>query len=164
MSEEDKTQQTFDDSLLPEWAIHKKGEEELSIFFEEPSDRGEAEFAFAIPRGEVGQKVVSGSTSVVESEPELAPDPVTEPETTTEPEPQCELESEAEPVSEVEPTAVPEPDPETTEKAGEEQPSPAPRRADFAKFRCIYESHDGQLALYEDEYGHLTAVNTNRFA
>lgn len=38
------------------------------------------------------------------------------------------------------------------------------RREDFARFHCIYESKDGQLALYEDEHGHLTAVNTNRFA
>ena len=134
MSTEDNRHQTFDDSLLPEWAIHKQDEEVLSTFFGAPADRGAAESAFAIPRGETDQRVVSGSAPVVELEPEPEPELAMEPETQSE-----------------------------SEFTGEEQPSPAPRRADFAKFRCIYESHDGQLALYEDEYGHLTAVNTNRF-
>lgn len=198
---------TFDKSELPDWAVHDHDQEGLDAFFNKPADRGHAETAFAIPRGnpdvqESGARSVSyavenyaeavGEKTQVDATvrealgqtdqpvsapkhaapaPEAEPEPERKPAHAAAPEPKPETESvsapEAEPASApavesesepaLDPAPVVEPEPE---------PAPehvAPRREDFARFRCIYESQDGQLALYEDEDGHLTAVNTNRF-
>ncbi|MBQ9021735.1 MAG: hypothetical protein IJ113_06950 [Eggerthellaceae bacterium] len=173
MSADLKPQQTFDDSLLPEWAIHSDDQDQVNAFFGEPIDRGDAEKAFTIPRGETGKipvvklepandvtnepvqesvkkaadATVEGAVGVVhEAEVGEAAEVVAE----------ATVEEAAEVVAE----ATVE---EAAEVVAEEKQAPRPTRADFAKFRCIYESQDGQLALYEDEEGHLTAVNTNRF-
>ena len=203
MSEVDNRLQTFDESELPDWAIHEDDQEGLNAFFNEPADRGDAETAFAIPRVEAGAPVPLSApaharvpelasspdpTNVEAHEtadvPAPAPEPAAVPEHSFEPEAATAPSPEPEPAAVAEPTleAVPEPTPEPAPEpqaipeqesasdsaAPEEEPEAshdvaAPRRADFAKFRCIYESQDGQLALYEDEDGHLTAVNTNRF-
>ena len=34
--------------------------------------------------------------------------------------------------------------------------------ARFARFRAVYESRDGRMRLFEDEHGHLVAVNAAR--
>jgi len=34
----------------------------------------------------------------------------------------------------------------------------------FARFQCLYESRDGKMAVFEDEHGHIVAVNTQRLA
>ncbi len=165
MSEVDNRLQTFDESELPDWAIHEDDQEGLNAFFNEPADRGEAETAFAIPRGEAGAPVPEPSP---EPEAATAPSPEPEPAAVAEPTPEATPVPAPEPEPEPEPEAMPEQEPASEPADPDEEPeaahnAAAPRRADFAKFRCIYESQDGQLALYEDEDGHLTAVNTNRF-
>ena len=260
-------QSTFTEDELPEWAIHGEEDQEgLAAFFNAPADRGRAESAFSIPRGQAGVVPESGSSIVVPTEPaepamedasssaaddeesvaednasnvsapahaaaaevepetesELEPEPEAEPEAEPELEselesesdsepapqpevvesgfeselagevesdPQPETEHEAEPKHEPELEVVPEPETQTasepelgpqpasepqstpvTEAAPAADVKPQPEAAsdsqgdDFATFHCVYMSADGQLALYEDETGHLTAVNTNRFA
>lgn len=55
------------------------------------------------------------------------------------------------------------------------EPEPAPERAPAraeaparlalpARFQSLYQSRDGRLCLFEDEHGHLTAVDASKLA
>ena len=57
-------------------------------------------------------------------------------------------------------------EPEGFSPAGEGVlPAPAPTRAErFARFRHLYESRDGGLCVFEDEHGHLVAVDASKLA
>lgn len=72
------------------------------------------------------------------------------------PEPEPEPQPEPEPESQLEPQ--PEPQPES-----EPQPKLAKKRR-FARFRNLYESRDGGLCVFEDEHGHLVAVDSSKLA
>ena len=148
---------TFDDSVLPDWAVHsEEDQEELDSFFNSPEDRGKAETAFAIPRGESDAEGPEAARA--DNREPAVPVPASESETA-----QAELEDADDVASQVPADGdAREPAPEPAN--GGEDADLTLRREDFATFRCIYESQDGQLALYEDADGHLTAVNTNRFA
>lgn len=64
------------------------------------------------------------------------------------------------------PAPEPEPAPEP-QSAAEPEPAPAPRPAKkrrFARFRNLYESRDGGLCVFEDEHGHLVAVDSSKLA
>jgi len=39
-----------------------------------------------------------------------------------------------------------------------------PRQRRFARFRNLYESRDGGLCVFEDEHGHLVAVDSSKLA
>ncbi len=39
-----------------------------------------------------------------------------------------------------------------------------PAKLSLARFRLLYESHDGKLILFEDAQGHLAAVDASRLA
>ncbi len=54
--------------------------------------------------------------------------------------------------------------PQTHEATSADHDGAQPRRAEraLARFRHLYESRDGLLALFEDQYGHLTAVDTSK--
>lgn len=227
---------TFDESQLPEWAVHgTESQEELDSFFNSPADRGRAETAFAIPRGEsdaadsdrdavsaAAQTLADGAgASSAASYVSAHAEKFAMPSAGASANGQRAHSDEQIPVSAVFAGASPEGaeaqsvweaiedaaredaelvgaeaegavghvqessgesaagDESAASASGDEggdddggfgfgkkendSDAPTPRREDFAKFRCIYESKDGQLALYEDEHGHLTAVNTNRF-
>ena len=82
--------------------------------------------------------------SVAEPAPEPAPEPA------------------AEPMPAPEPPVEPAPD-ATSEPADlEEHASPAPAKQKFATFRSLYSSRDGALCLYEDEQGHIVAVDASK--
>lgn len=83
-------------------------------------------------------------------EPEPVPEPASEP--TSQPQP------EAEPTPAPEP--VPQPAPQPQAKS---QPKLAKKRR-FARFRNLYESRDGGLCVFEDEHGHLVAVDSSKLA
>lgn len=57
-------------------------------------------------------------------------------------------------------------EPEGFSPAGEGVlPAPAPTRVErFARFRHLYESRDGGLCVFEDEHGHLVAVDASKLA
>lgn len=94
--------------------------------------------------------------------PEVEPDDVSEPqegEAPVDPTPTVVEESPAvqdETASE-EPPSECAPDHETDESAEE-------RQIRFARFRNLYESRDGGLCVFEDEYGHLVAVDSSKLA
>ncbi|QOS69245.1 hypothetical protein GS424_005205 [Eggerthella guodeyinii] len=67
-----------------------------------------------------------------------------------EPAPQSEQTPEPEPALQPEPQAKP-------------QPKLAKKRR-FARFRNLYESRDGGLCVFEDEHGHLVAVDSSKLA
>lgn len=69
-----------------------------------------------------------------------APEPAPQPEQTPEPEPEPQPEPQAKP-----------------------QPKLAKKRR-FARFRNLYESRDGGLCVFEDEHGHLVAVDSSKLA
>lgn len=53
------------------------------------------------------------------------------------------------------------------QSAPEPEPAPVPRPAKkrrFARFRNLYESRDGGLCVFEDEHGHLVAVDSSKLA
>ena len=56
--------------------------------------------------------------------------------------------------------AAGEPKPESV-AAPKEKP---PRQRRFARFRNLYESRDGGLCVFEDEHGHLVAVDSSKLA
>ena len=65
-----------------------------------------------------------------------------------------------------EPAAAPDPEPQSA-PASAPEPAPAPRPAKkrrFARFRNLYESRDGGLCVFEDEHGHLVAVDSSKLA
>ena len=222
---------SFDESELPDWAVHEEDQAEISAFFNLPAERGRSEGAFSIPRGSAEDAPTSaapvaqaGQLSAVEIEyaslvtdpgagsdasvadslagsPSLAAGPEVEqdPSEGRAPAEQAADDAPADraaddaPAEQAAGDALDEPAvgdaPAEHEQAVGDVPAAAteggeqaavlpglqfdksdksehdlPRREDFARFRCIYESRDGQLALYEDADGHLTAVNTNHFA
>ena len=82
-------------------------------------------------------------------EPQAADDPT---------EPMKPSAAESAPGPEPAPGPAPEPEPE---------PAPVPRPAKkrrFARFRNLYESRDGGLCVFEDEHGHLVAVDSSKLA
>lgn len=48
------------------------------------------------------------------------------------------------------------------QKKDPQQATAAAKKA--ATFKKIYESRDGKICLFEDEKGHITAVNSKRLA
>ncbi|HJF62981.1 MAG TPA: hypothetical protein K8W22_05945 [Gordonibacter urolithinfaciens] len=80
----------------------------------------------------------------------------------------CEAFSEPEPEPEPEPTAAPaagEPAAcggAVPDEAGSRVEQPGRER--FARFRNLYESRDGSLCVFEDEHGHLVAVDASKLA
>ena len=82
----------------------------------------------------------------------------------------------AEPASEQESAPAPEPVSEPQRAPGFElQPAPEPapeseaasrpaKKRRFARFRNLYESRDGGLCVFEDEHGHLVAVDSSKLA
>jgi len=42
--------------------------------------------------------------------------------------------------------------------------SDSPATPSFARFQLLYESRDGKMAVFEDEHGHIVAVDTARLA
>lgn len=155
---------TFDESELPEWSIHEEDQENLNAFFNEPADRGGADAAFTIPRGASDPtEIISGATNKeftldAEPAPEPKPDSAAKHEVA---EHNIETHKNNGEVDKIESKEVAS---MTEEESQDHEAREVSRREDFARFHCIYESKDGQLALYEDEQGHLTAVNANRFA
>lgn len=90
-------------------------------------------------------------------EPQAADDPT---------EPMKPIVAESAPEPEPAPAPEPEPAPEP-QSAAEPEPAPAPRPAKkrrFARFRNLYESRDGGLCVFEDEHGHLVAVDSSKLA
>lgn len=70
------------------------------------------------------------------------------------------------------PESVPQPEPQQT---SEPEPAPPPepqakpqpklaKKRRFARFRNLYESRDGGLCVFEDEHGHLVAVDSSKLA
>ena len=79
-----------------------------------------------------------------------APEPAPQPEQTPELEPE------------------PQPEPQTSwprliRSRKPPQPKLAKKRR-FARFRNLYESRDGGLCVFEDEHGHLVAVDSSKLA
>lgn len=68
----------------------------------------------------------------------------------------------AEPAPQPEQTPEPEPEPQPEQQA-KPQPKLAKKRR-FARFRNLYESRDGGLCVFEDEHGHLVAVDSSKLA
>ncbi|MBS6975680.1 MAG: hypothetical protein KH158_08385, partial [Eggerthellaceae bacterium] len=76
------------------------------------------------------------------------------------------------------PEPEPEPEPEPTAVPGAGEPAACggavpdeagsraerPGRERFARFRNLYESRDGSLCVFEDEHGHLVAVDASKLA
>lgn len=70
------------------------------------------------------------------------------------------------------PESVPQPEPQQTSEPEpaphpEPQAKPQPKLAKkrrFARFRNLYESRDGGLCVFEDEHGHLVAVDSSKLA
>ena len=90
------------------------------------------------------------------------PEPV-DPAPVAEPAAQVEATKPEEPSStqpQQEPRPEPEPKPESV-AAPKEKP---PRQRRFARFRNLYESRDGGLCVFEDEHGHLVAVDSSKLA
>lgn len=70
----------------------------------------------------------------------------------------------AAPESAPQPEQTPEPEPEPQpEPQAKPQPKLAKKRR-FARFRNLYESRDGGLCVFEDEHGHLVAVDSSKLA
>lgn len=67
------------------------------------------------------------------------------------------LESASKPVS----ASVPEP---SSDAEPSESAKTASDYAKFARFKSVYESRDGRLCVFEDESGHLVAVDARRLA
>ena len=111
---------------------------------------------------------VPASELVPAPEPEPEPEPVPElelaPEPVPEPEPEPEPRSASEPAPETAPAPASASEP-TSEAAAEpaSQPKLAKKRR-FARFRNLYESRDGGLCVFEDEHGHLVAVDSSKLA
>ena len=114
-------------------------EEEVAEFFDDPDEPAQP-FAAPVPAPE--------------------PEPASEPPAASSPAP--------EPAPQPEPELAPVPAPEP---APEPQPAPAPApeqvrtqaaQQKFARFRNIYASRDGSLCVFEDEHGHLVAVDASK--
>lgn len=67
-----------------------------------------------------------------------------------------------EPAPQPKPQQTPEPAPHPEPQA-KPQPKLAKKRR-FARFRNLYESRDGGLCVFEDEHGHLVAVDSSKLA
>ena len=107
---------------------------------------------------------VPASEPEPEPVPEPEPEPASEPEPVPEPEPEPEPRSASEPAPETAPAPASASEP-TSEAAAEpaSQPKLAKKRR-FARFRNLYESRDGGLCVFEDEHGHLVAVDSSKLA
>lgn len=64
--------------------------------------------------------------------------------------------------SSLQPQREPRPEPEPKSVAAPKAKPPRQRR--FARFRNLYESRDGSLCVFEDEHGHLVAVDSSKLA
>ena len=151
---------------LAEAAIEKRGDRggrrppiveapsiEPEVFVEEPS---EADFQVAGVQAECDlvAKNDPDESDFIEA---VDPAPVAEPAA------QVEATKPEEPSStqpQQEPRPEPEPKPESV-AAPKEKP---PRQRRFARFRNLYESRDGGLCVFEDEHGHLVAVDSSKLA
>lgn len=108
----------------------------------------------------------SAPQPVMQPEPAPAQQPMPQPE--PEPEPQSAAQPELKPELELELQPMVEPQPEP-ESRPEPQPEPEPasqlaKKRRFARFRNLYESRDGGLCVFEDEHGHLVAVDSSKLA
>lgn len=109
---------------------------------------------------------VSAPQPVSQPEPALAPQPAPQPKPEPEPRPAPQPEPEARPA----PRPEPKPEPESESRpVVEPQPEPEPssqlaKKRRFARFRNLYESRDGGLCVFEDEHGHLVAVDSSKLA
>lgn len=119
----------------------------------EPEETAEREPQAAAP--------VSGPAA----EPTPAPEPSVEPTPVPEPDgadPHPAPEPAAEPTPVPEPAVEPAPEATSEPTDLEEHASPAPAKQKFATFRSLYSSRDGALCLYEDEQGHIVAVDASK--
>lgn len=98
-------------------------------------------------------------------EPEPVPEPTPEPKPVPEPEPLLKPQAEPEPspLPDPEPVAAAVPEPEVRERHSK-KPEKRPKHAQFSRFRNLYESRDGSLCVFEDEHGHLVAVDASKLA
>ncbi len=136
----------------------------------EPEETAEREPQAAAPVPEPAAEPADGPTPAPEPAAEPMPMPVPEPvpeargacASVAEPAPEPASEPAAEPMPAPEPPVEPAPD-ATSEPADlEEHASPAPAKQKFATFRSLYSSRDGALCLYEDEQGHIVAVDASK--
>ena len=162
---------------LAEAAIEKRGDRggrrppiveapsiEPEVFVEEPS---EADFQVAGVQAECdlvakNDPDESDFIEAAEAVARVDPEPV-DPAPVAEPAAQVEATKPEEPSStqpQQEPRPEPEPKPESV-AAPKEKP---PRQRRFARFRNLYESRDGGLCVFEDEHGHLVAVDSSKLA
>ena len=171
---------------LAEAAIEKRGDRggrrppiveapsiEPEVFVEEPS---EADFQVAGVQAECDlvakndpdeSDFIEAAEAVARVDSQSAPLPVdpepVDPAPVAEPAAQVEATKPEEPSStqpQQEPRPEPEPKPESV-AAPKEKP---PRQRRFARFRNLYESRDGGLCVFEDEHGHLVAVDSSKLA
>ena len=145
---------------LAEAAIEKRGDRggrrppiieapsiEPEVFVEEPS---ETDFQAAGVQAECDlvAKNDPDESDFIEAAEAVAQVEATKPEEPSSTQPQQE------------PRPEPEPKPESV-AAPKEKP---PRQRRFARFRNLYESRDGGLCVFEDEHGHLVAVDSSKLA
>ena len=146
---------------------------EPEVFVEEPS---EADFQVAGVQAECDlvakndpdeSDFIEAAEAVARVDSPSAPLPVdpepVDPAPVAEPAAQVEATKPEEPSStqpQQEPRPEPEPKPESV-AAPKEKP---PRQRRFARFRNLYESRDGGLCVFEDEHGHLVAVDSSKLA
>ena len=137
---------------------------EPEVFVEEPS---EADFQVAGVQAECDlvakndpdeSDFIEAAEAVARVDSPSAPLPV-DPEP-VDPAPVAEPAAQVEATKPEEPSSTPEPKPESV-AAPKEKP---PRQRRFARFRNLYESRDGGLCVFEDEHGHLVAVDSSKLA
>ena len=171
---------------LAEAAIEKRGDRggrrppiieapsiEPEVFVEEPSETDfqaagvQAECDLVAKNDPDESDFIEAAEAVVRVDSPSAPlsvdpEPV-DPAPVAEPAAQVEATKPEEPSStqpQQEPRPEPEPKPESV-AAPKEKP---PRQRRFARFRNLYESRDGGLCVFEDEHGHLVAVDSSKLA
>lgn len=144
---------------------------ESEVFVEEPS---EADFQVAGVQAECDlvakndpdeSDFIEAAEAVARVDSPSAPLPVdpepVDPAPVAEPAAQVEATKPEEPSS-TQPQQEPRPEPEPESVAAPKEKPPRQRR--FARFRNLYESRDGGLCVFEDEHGHLVAVDSSKLA
>lgn len=104
------------------------------------------------PAKEPAEKSTEESAKEPDEEPVRADDPI---ETSEEPVKESVQEC-AEPIKE--------PEPIQEEEVPQPQSQSQKQKHKFARFRSVYESRDGNLCVYEDDQGHLVAVDASKLA